>query len=200
MAGFLYPKLNKGLEYRRMLKITHIKILISIVLALMLTPVSTFAQSEATGPYHLGPGDSVSIQVFGEGDLSRNVKLGEDGRINYAFVGQVELAGQTIAEVEKTITDKLLGDYLINPQVSVTMAEYRPFFINGEVRSPGSFAYQPGLTISRAISLAGGLTERASDRKIFLIRDGQGEADRFRVDLDQEVRPGDTISIEQSFF
>jgi polysaccharide export outer membrane protein len=173
-------------------------LIISLFLAACVT--DTVNAQELDSAYHLGPGDSVSIQVFGEEDLSRNVKLGEDGRINYAFVGEVELAGQTIAEVEKTITDKLLGDYLINPQVSVTMAEYRPFFINGEVNSPGSFAYQPGLTVSRAISLAGGLTERASDRKIYLIQEGQGEADRIRVDLDHEVGPGDTISIEQSFF
>jgi len=152
------------------------------------------------GSYRLGPGDSVHIQVFGENDLSRDVKLGEDGRINYAFVGQIELSGQTMAEVEQTITEMLLGDYLLNPQVSVTIAAYRPFFMNGEVKTPGSYAYQPGLTVSKAISLAGGMTERASDRKIFMIPEGGLEADRMRVTLDDEVAPGVTITIEQSFF
>jgi protein involved in polysaccharide export with SLBB domain len=160
---------------------------------------TAYAQDIDTS-YHLGPGDSVSIQVFGESDLSRSVKLGEDGRVNYAFVGQIELAGQSLKEVESTITERLLGDYLINPQVSVTMAEYRPFFINGEVESPGSFPYQPGLTVSKAISLAGGMTERASDKKIYMISEGGLESDRVRVTLDDSVAPGVTITIEQSFF
>jgi polysaccharide export outer membrane protein len=174
-----------------------------LVVATALSSATLSAQedrAEAADAYRLGPGDSVRIQVFGEDDLSRDVKLGEDGRINYAFVGLIELAGLTLGEVERTIHQRLLGDYLVNPQVSVTMAEYRPFFINGEVGSPGSYAYQPGLTVSKAISLAGGLTERASDRKIFLTPDGKGEADRVRVELDDEVGPGDTITIEQSFF
>ena len=161
---------------------------------------STVLAQDDVDAYRLAPGDTVHIEVFGEEDLSRDVRLSQDGRINYAFVGQIELAGLTLAEVESTIHDRLLGDYLVRPQVSVTMAEYRPFFINGEVKSPGSFAYQPGLTVSKAISLAGGLTERASDRKIYLIPDGGLEADRRRVSLDDEVGPGDTLTVEQSFF
>ncbi len=190
-----------------MLKTNLEKCLAIFLAAALLAGGSSWAQETAAESgdadqtaYRLGPGDSVHIQVFGEADLSRDVRLGEDGRINYAFVGPIELAGQTLLEVEQTIHEALLGDYLVNPQVSVTMAEYRPFFINGEVKNPGSFAYQPALTVSRAISLAGGLTERASDRKIFLIRDGMGEADRIRVTLDDGVGPGDTITIEQSFF
>ena len=182
------------------------KILIKVTVCILSLPGLLLAQLDSAQPlgdegsYRLGPGDSLHITVFGENDLSRDVKLGADGRINYAFIGQIELAGQTIAEVEKTITARLLGDYLINPRVSVTMADYRPFFIKGEVNSPGSFAFQPGLTVSKAISLAGGLTERASDRKIYLIRDGQGEASRAKVGLDELISPGDTIDIEQSFF
>jgi polysaccharide export outer membrane protein len=186
-----------------MLKTILIKWPAFLLAATVLSPGLLWAQEdgvEAASAYRLGPGDSVNIQVFGEADLSREVKLGEDGRINYAFVGLIELAGLTLGEVERTIHQRLLGDYLVNPQVSVTMAEYRPFFISGEVNAPGSYAYQPGLTVGKAISLAGGLTERASDRKIFLTPDGKGEADRVRVELDDEVRPGDTITIEQSFF
>ena len=187
-----------------MFKINHVKKSLAVLFCALLIPVLSMAQTgkntASMAAYHLGAGDSISIQVFGEEDLSRDVKLAADGRINYAFVGQVELAGLTISEVEQTIHKRLLGDYLINPQVSVTMAEYRPFFIKGEVKNPGSFVFQPGLTVSKAISLAGGLTERGSDRKIYLIRDGYGEADRARVGLDDPISPGDTIDIEQSFF
>ena len=138
--------------------------------------------------------------MFGEADLTGQLKLGEDGRVNYAFVGKIYLQGLTLLEVEQEITERLRGDYLLSPQVSVTMAEYRPFFIQGEVKNPGSYPYQSGLTVSRAILLAGGLTERASERKIFLIPDKGGEADRLRVMLDDFISPGVTITIEQSFF
>ena len=71
----------------------------------------------ASESYRLGPGDVVSVQVFGEGDLTRDLKLGEDGRINYAFVGPIQLQGLTVLEVEQEITGRLNGDYLLNPQV-----------------------------------------------------------------------------------
>ncbi|MGA0266474.1 MAG: polysaccharide biosynthesis/export family protein [Lysobacterales bacterium] len=172
-----------------------------IIAALLVFTLLAFGtQALAEEAYRLGPGDVINVQVFGEDDLTRELKLGEDGRINYAFVGQIRLQGMTLLEVEQEITDKLKGDYLVNPQVSVTMAEYRPFFISGEVKSPGGFPYQPGLTVSRAIALAGGLTERASERKIFLVSEGTGEQDRRRVDLDAPVNPGDAITVEASFF
>lgn len=159
---------------------------------------SAFGQ-EATG-YTLGPGDVIQITVYGESDLTRQLTLTEDGRVNYAFVGEFVLSGLSIPAVEQLITDKLRGDYLINPQVSVTMAEYRPFYISGEVNSPGSYPYEPGLTVSKAISIAGGLTERASERKIFLVPNGGTEQEQHRVSLDDRVSPGDTITIEQSLF
>jgi polysaccharide export outer membrane protein len=180
------------------------KFRIASLLVLLFSTTVTSAQSQGALPsadsYRLGPGDTIDVRVFGESDLSLTLRLGEDGRINYAFVGEIYLEDMTLLEVEREITRRLRGDYLLNPQVSVTMAEYRPFFIQGEVARPGSFPYQPGLTVSKAISLAGGLTERASDRKIFLVPDGGAVAERMRVSLDDLVGPGDTITIEQSFF
>lgn len=154
----------------------------------------------AAEAYRLGPGDAIDVQVFGEPELTRVLQIGADGRINYAFVGEITLQGLTVLEVEQEITRRLLGDYLVNPQVSVTMSEYRPFYIKGQVASPGSFPYQPGLTVARAISLAGGLTERASERKIYLVPEGGLEAERRQVGLDEPVHAGDVITVEESFF
>jgi polysaccharide export outer membrane protein len=158
------------------------------------------AQDETERAYRLGPGDSVNIRVFDEADLSGNFLLDENGAFFYAFVGRIALAGETLAGAEQKLFTALKGDYLVNPQVSVTVAQYRPFFIKGAVRSPGSYTFQPGLTVAKAISLAGGLTERASDRKIFLVPNGGIEADRRRVGLDDALGPGDTITVEESFF
>ena len=80
------------------------------------------------------------------------------------------------------------------------MQQYRSFFVDGEVRQPGSYAYEPGLTLAKAISLAGGMTDRASRRKMFLTREIDGEKKRYRVELSQTVEPGDIISIQEGFF
>ena len=80
------------------------------------------------------------------------------------------------------------------------MLKYRSFFVDGQVRRPGSYGYEPGLTLAKAVSLAGGMTERASRRKIFLTRDVEGSKNRYRVKLSQPIEPGDVIEIEERFF
>jgi len=98
------------------------------------------------------------------------------------------------------ITQGLLGDYLIEPKVSVSVMQYRQFFVNGEVSNPGGFAFQPGLTVGKALSLAGGFTERANKKDIYILSDSSaGEAPK-KAKLSSAVKPGDIITIKQSFF
>ena len=156
--------------------------------------------AEATSEHLIGAGDIVAINVFGEEDLSPKLKVDDRGTISYPFLGELKVAGLSTDELQRTIHDGLKGDYLIDPKVAVNIDEHRPFYINGEVRSPGAFSYQPGMTVRKAMSLAGGMTDRASSRKIFLVRENGAESERIRVDLDHPVGPGDTITIEQSFF
>lgn len=167
----------------------------------MVHAVSAQEQSAGTDDvYRLGPGDELQITVYGEADLTQKVKISEDGRIVYAFIGEFDFFNKTVAEVEGLLMTRLKGDYLVDPQISVSIASFRPFFIYGEVAKQGSYAYQPGLTVRRAISIAGGLKERASSKKWFLIPEGGTEADRRQVEADDLVRPGESITIEQSFF
>ncbi|MBY5923592.1 polysaccharide biosynthesis/export family protein [Ferrimonas balearica] len=166
--------------------------------------LSVFAASvsadDASG-YQLGPGDQIRIQVFGEPDLSiAEIRLSESGAINYPYLGQLKLSGLKLSQVEQLIHRGLKGDYLINPSVSVSIVEYRPFFINGEVRRPGGYPFQPGLTVRKAIALAGGLTERASSRDISLTRKTPNGERIIEVSMASEVLPGDSIYIEDSFF
>jgi protein involved in polysaccharide export with SLBB domain len=94
----------------------------------------------------------------------------------------------------------LRGRYLVNPRVLVTIDEYRPFFINGQVAKEGSYPYVPGLTIRKAATIAGGFKERASLKKIFVVRDGDSTNTAVRVDINAPVYPGDVITVEESFF
>ena len=106
----------------------------------------------------------------------------------------------SLADLEALITSHLKGDYLINPKVSIDMMEYRQFYVNGEVEDAGGFPYQPGLTVRKAISLAGGFKERASKDKIFVIHDDNKTGEPIKTTLNAAVRPGDIITVEQSFF
>ena len=151
--------------------------------------------------YKLGSGDKIKISVYDEKDLSMEVTLGDSGTISYPFLGDIKVTGLTVGQVQDEITQGLKDGYLVNPEVTVSIEAYRPFYIHGEVKSPGSFPYVPGITLRKAIALAGGFTERASHSKIYVIHDnstGNGVGDQMQ--MDQEIRPGDTITVEQSFF
>lgn len=151
--------------------------------------------------YKLAAGDVITIRVFGEDDLSREkIRLSDAGTIPYPVLGEVRARGLTIGEIEKSITAGLGGRYLVNPRVSITIEEYRPFYINGMVERPGGYPFQPGLTVLKASSLAGGFKERASFSKISIIREGDPASRPQKADINSPVNPGDTVFIEESFF
>jgi polysaccharide biosynthesis/export protein VpsN len=150
--------------------------------------------------YRLGAGDVINIMVYGEDDLSRQkYRLPDSGLITFPF-GEVRASGLSLVELETLIADGLRGGYLINPRVSVSMEEYRPFFINGQVGSPGAYPYQPGMTVRKAVTLAGGFKERASESKIFVVRETDPQHTESKIDLDGAISPGDTVTVNESFF
>ncbi|MDO9010897.1 MAG: polysaccharide biosynthesis/export family protein [Gallionella sp.] len=150
--------------------------------------------------YLLGAGDVINITVYGEDDLSRQkYRLPDSGLITFPF-GEVRALGLHLVELESRIADGLRGGYLVNPRVSVSMEEYRPFFINGQVANPGAYPYQPGISVRKAVSLAGGFKERASESKIFVMREADPLHAQAKIGLDAAIYPGDTVTVEESFF
>jgi polysaccharide export outer membrane protein len=159
------------------------------------------AGSTSLSSYRLGVGDVITVQVLGEEDLKREkIRLSDAATISYPILGEIRLAGKTVSELERLIRDGLKGRYLVNPQVTVTINEYRNFFINGQVERPGGYQFMPGLNVRKAVSIAGGFRERASKDKIFVIREDDRTQSAKRVDLNAEVNPGDIITVEESFF
>lgn len=151
--------------------------------------------------YRVAAGDVITIRVYGEDDLSREkVRISDAGTFPYPFLGEVKALGLTSGEIERTVFNGLNGRYLVNPRVSVSIEVYRPFFINGMITTPGAYPYQPGLTVLKASSLAGGFKERASLSKIFIVRENDPKGTPQKVELNSPVNPGDTIFIEESFF
>lgn len=175
----------------------------SILVALLLwatCSVMSYAQSQET-QYRLGAGDVIKITVFGQEDLSFETRLSNVGTFRYPFLGDVTLVGKTVNQLEQEIDQGLRGDYLVNPSVSVSVIEYRPFFIDGEVKRPGGYPYQPSLTVEKAAALAGGYTERAANNKPVLVRRNvTGVESSIELTTSDIVMPGDIITIQARFF
>ncbi|EJB5269281.1 polysaccharide export protein [Vibrio vulnificus] len=149
--------------------------------------------------YHLGTGDKIEIIVYGEDDLSMKLKIGKAGLVNFPYIGEVKLTGRTPSEIETEIENRLRGDYLLNPMVTVNLESFRLFYISGEVEQPNGYEYQPRLTVEQAIAMAGGFTDRA-DKGDINIRSSSTLELIEDVELTHPVNPGDTVIVEQSFF
>lgn len=167
---------------------------------LFLATSLALAGTEAMSDYKLGAGDKISIYVFDEPDLSMEYTLSGGGTISYPFLGEIQIMSMTVGELENRIVTGLKAGYLVDPKVNVTIKEYRQFFIQGEVTKSGGYPYQPGLTLRKAISIAGGLTERAAEKKIFVIREDDPAKQKKPIGLDEPVYAGDSVTVEQSFF
>ncbi|MEH6447375.1 MAG: polysaccharide biosynthesis/export family protein [Oleispira sp.] len=173
---------------------------------LLLSVLSFTASANEAGltGYRLGAGDLISINVYDEPDLSLEVRIGLSGQISYPLLGDVVVSGLTPKLLEEKLTGGLKGPYLVAPSVNVSILEYRPFYVIGEVKKPGSYPFHPGLTVDRAISISGGFTERASKSSIYVIHDSDDKSaareEKQSVELYDVIQPGDVVTIEQSFF
>jgi polysaccharide biosynthesis/export protein VpsN len=175
-------------------------VLLCVWSALVSAQGSSLGSSQGNA-YTLNAGDAIRIHVYGEPDLTfDNTLVGENGRISYPFLGELKVTGKTVSQLQETLTAGLKPDYLVDPRISVSIVSYRPFFVNGEVKSPGAKPFQPGLTLRKAISLAGGFTERANKKVLLVIADDDPEFEETKVGLDYRVRPGDIITVQDTFF
>ena len=163
----------------------------------------TQAQTQAQNlSYSLGAGDLIYISVYEEEDLSFEVLIGESGNVTFPFLGEIRVTGNTTNGVESIISRGLIdGEFLIRPEVTVNIVEYRPFYIDGEVEDPGSYPFEPGLTLRKAITIAGGFTERASRSKISIISAARESGEPVEAEsLEVSVNPGDIITVDSRFF
>lgn len=171
--------------------------LLSTSIAIVL---SFFAGASWSQDYQIGVGDEIRITVYDEPDLSfDSLRVDSLGSISFPFIGEVVVKDRTSSEIQAVLVDRLKPDYLVNPKVTVAVVKFRQFYVNGEVASPGGIAFQPGLNLHKAVTLAGGFTERASRSGLYVVAEGETGRGR-KVGLDYKVQPGDVITIEQSFF
>ncbi|MBE0366144.1 hypothetical protein PULV_b0890 [Pseudoalteromonas ulvae UL12] len=170
----------------------------NVILIIFVLLIGHVAASEFNQAYQLGAGDSVNITVYQESDLAFSGQISQQGKVDFPLLGSIQLSGFTQQQAKSHIEALLKDGYLVSPSVSIRVSSYRPFFIYGEVRNPGSYTYQPDITLEQVIALSGGLKDRAS-RTQWQIQRGQQKA-TFLAQADTIILPGDVIKIEKSFF
>jgi polysaccharide biosynthesis/export protein len=158
------------------------------------------AVAEEDGPYLLDSGDRLRIFVYGQPSLSRLYTVDHAGHISVPLIGQVHARGSTTAGLERTIKARLGVQYVKDPHVTVDMAQNRPFFILGEVRSAGQYPYVSGMTVQSAVAIAGGYSERANERRMMITRRINGVIEKIEVPPDYVLLPGDTVYINERWF
>ena len=150
--------------------------------------------------YRLGVGDNLEIRVFSEAELSGKHEIDALGQISMPLIGSVKAKGHTVESLRRNITSRLANGYLKEPRVAVTVTNYRPFFVHGEVRQGGEFEFKNGLTIRDAVAKAGGYSYRANTSYVLVRHEGEQHARRVNLPTLMNVLPGDNIRIPERWF
>lgn len=162
------------------------------VVALLSMGSTVFSQVELSDDdnYVLAPGDVISIQVFGQGDLSAEQEISNAGEINLGLIGQVSVAQLSLQNAEKAIRDAFVDQqFLRDPQVIIRVIEYASKLVSvlGQVNRPGSIQMPKdtdSLSLARVISMVGDFSGIAKRDDIRVVRKGpNGKEQRFSVDM-----------------
>jgi polysaccharide export outer membrane protein len=168
------------------------------------TPPAPVASASAVAAdisaYRLGPGDKLKVTVFGQPQESGQFEIDGSGNLAYPLIGTVPAQGLTVPELQERLRVTLDQSYIVNPRVSVEVLNYRPFYIYGEVQKAGSYPYVAGLTVRRAVAIAGGYTRRARFAPVTVVREGTSGPRQFSAELDVPIMPGDTLEVMQRLF
>ncbi len=151
-------------------------------------------------PYQLGAGDRIRVTVFEQEGLSNTYSVDQSGYLAFPLVGAIPARGHTAQQLEATIANKLSQGYLRSPDVTVEIDRYRPIFVMGEVGASGQYSYVPGLTVQKAVAIAGGYTPRANQESVDITRDINGKVMTGRVRTSDPLLPGDTIYVRERLF
>jgi polysaccharide export outer membrane protein len=154
----------------------------------------------AQQPYTLDSGDRLRIVVFGQDGLTNSYLVDASGHIAMPLIGSVMAKGETTDQLSARIAERLRDGFIREPHVAVEVEAYRPFFILGEVTAPGQYPYIANMTAETAVAIAGGFAPRAVRQSVVLIRTYNGQQMRTSVPLGYQLRPGDTINVQERWF
>ncbi len=164
------------------------------------TSYSAYFDTDPDAPYTLASGDRLRIIVFGQDSLSNSYAVDGSGHISMPLIGPVVAEGETTSSLARKVEARLRAGYIRDPRVSIEVEAFRPFFILGEVTTPGQYPYVNGMTAQTAVAIAGGFTPRAYKDSVDLSQIINGHPYTGAVPILQQIRPGDTIVVRERYF
>lgn len=202
------------MTYKKTVKIAFIvSFLIQLFLFLIISPCLSQDQTP-TKDYLIGPQDTLTLTIYAGGEKQQEVELtvSAQGMINVPFVGSVKAGGLPINKLEEKVTKSLAKDYFVKPQVHIHLKGYHSLrhqiSVEGEVKRPGVYNYQRGMTALNACIMAGGFDKYAAANRTLIIRKKGGKQVIIKVNLndvkegkapDVELRPGDRIHVPETW-
>jgi len=156
-------------------------------------------KAAAASPPPLQPGEKLHVLVYDEPTLTGDFVIDPSGFLSLPVVGTMKVAGMTPAQLQDKLVTALQAAHLKNPGVTVEVAEFRPFYILGEVDKPGAYPYVGGLNIMSAIAIAGGQTYRADQSKVLIQHVGEANMHSYDLDWPIPIMPGDIIQIPRRY-
>lgn len=184
-----------------------------LIAIFLLSFISTPVLAAIDNNYMVGDGDVLKVAVYGNPDLDATVRVSSDGTILFPLLGQVKIGGLNVAQVSDHLAKKLADGYLVNPQVSVFVEEFRSkkAIIIGQVRTPGLYELSGPTSVLELISKAGGLTLEAGDKATIKRKTGLGMAEekmitvnlkdlveRGQASLDAPILDGDNVFVSKA--
>lgn len=161
--------------------------------------------------YRIGPENLLQIRILGEDKIQQTFRVDGSGFITHPIAGRIKIAGQTVADAEGMLESLLKGDYIRNPHITIFILEHSRFSVLGEVREPGTYEILGRVSMMEAISMAGGFTPVANEKKVRVLRKTKdGNEQNIEVDVqaimdgqqkdENSIQPGDVVHVPKSFF
>ncbi len=158
------------------------------------------SSSQADAAYRIGPQDMLQIDVWKEPEITRLVPVRPDGKITLPLLNDVQAAGLTPMELAAVISDGL-KKYINNPQVTVSVSTInsRRVYVTGEVTKPGAFPLLPNMTVLQALTSAGGFTQFAKIKRVYVLRVEGGKQTKIPFNYKAVIegkKPGENVELQ----
>lgn len=195
-------------------------LIMSIVIVLLFgcatSPVAIQEQKEESAykeenTYNIGPNDILNISIFAGGEVqhTEDLTVSSLGNINVPYIGIVKAEGLTLSELEEIIAEPLGKEYFVSPKVNISLKQSKlKIYVEGEIKAPNAYEFEPGITALKACITAGGFTTFAAPNRTKIIRKNKDKIEVIKINLEKvkdgkipdiELKPGDRIHVPESW-
>ena len=149
----------------------------------------------------LRPGEKIKITVYGEEALTGEYDINPNGDVSMPLIGAVRAAGRSQSEFAREVANRYKrGGFLQDPQVTVAITLFKPFYVLGEAANPGEYPFRSGLNVHAAVAMAGGFTYRASRSFVLIRHIGDEVWKEYSLTEPVPIAPGDLIRVPERYF